>query len=133
MLAGQAADSNLQRVMQHSERSGQYFVLSDLHWGLGRIRGSRWDRSEDFRRPMAFARFVNQAARDGRRNTLVIGGDWLELTGHLRPDATREQIQQKITEILDGHRIEVTALARAVVQHGLRRGLHRGQSRRADR
>lgn len=123
VLASQAADKHISKVMRHSERNGQYHIVSDLHWGKGRLgkgKGAKWDPQEDFRKSESFSKFVGQIAKSKRNVSLVIGGDWLELMEHVDANAPIGDVKDRITKIIEGHSIETKALTSAVTNHGLR-------------
>ncbi len=56
------------------------FVISDLHFGLGRISGGGWNRKEDFRWSKALTLFLRTASACGLDAVdLVLAGDTLEM------------------------------------------------------
>jgi len=120
-LADQAADAHIAEVMRHSEASGDYFIVSDLHWGVGKLRNDGpWDSREDFRRGDVFARFLGRIATRPNHTTMVIAGDWLELMEHVDANASKAEVDKAVTRIVEGHAHEVKAMAAAVTQKGLR-------------
>lgn len=55
-------------------------IISDVHFGLGRVAGKEWDKREDFRWPKALAAFLEELRRRGNDAVdLVIAGDLLDL------------------------------------------------------
>jgi UDP-2,3-diacylglucosamine pyrophosphatase LpxH len=120
MLADNAADAHVGQVLDHSRRSGRYVLVSDLHWGRGRTNVGRWDPGEDFRQSNTFVRLIGRITSIAKPTTLVIGGDWLELTKMVDADAEPEAVRHAITATLEGHALEVRALAHAAVSQGLR-------------
>jgi|WetSurMetagenome_2_1015567.scaffolds.fasta_scaffold77818_1 metallophosphoesterase superfamily enzyme len=65
------------------EKGRPIYVISDLHMGVGKAKGSDWHRLEDFRWPRAFEGFLRQIIKDSPDGAdLVIAGDFLELWQH---------------------------------------------------
>jgi UDP-2,3-diacylglucosamine pyrophosphatase LpxH len=56
------------------------YIISDLHFGVGKDTGAHWDPHEDFRWPRALEGFLNEINnREPSGADLVIAGDLLEL------------------------------------------------------
>jgi hypothetical protein len=121
ILRLQAADPHARDVIGHSFVNGNYYGINDTHFGLGRIDDkAAFHRREQFRRGDVFVKFLDHISTRPGNNTLLIAGDWLDLLRHINADSAPETIRKLISEIVEGHRREFTALVRAVVDHGLR-------------
>ncbi len=119
VLKYEAADPHLGQVLEHSKTNGNYYVMSDLHLGVGRVRGGKFHQQEDFQRGDVFVRTMKQISHQPGNNTLVVGGDFLDILEHVDPKASLLQLKTAISKIVRGHAKELTAMARAVVNDGL--------------
>ena len=121
VLAEQAADPHIAKVLAHSAKNGNYYVVSDLHFGIGKAHpNGAFDRQEDFTRGDVWQKTLDHISRQKGNNTLVIGGDGLDLLEHVNPEDGLDKVGDAIGQMVKGHTAEWKALAKAVVHDGLR-------------
>jgi len=98
----------------------QIVVISDMHFGPGRMASDRWDPLEDFRWDDEFTQFLNTMDHDGSGHTdLVLNGDSFELwqsqtipcrTPVLDLGCTEEEALARLRIALQAHDREMKAL-----------------------
>jgi UDP-2,3-diacylglucosamine pyrophosphatase LpxH len=121
VLRAQVADSHVSTVLGHSQKNGNYYIVSDLHMGIGKAaQGGAFDRQEDFTRPEVFVKTLDYLTHQPGNNTLVVGGDFLDLLEHIDSSDSNEVLKKTITQMVKGHEVEFKALAKAVVKDELR-------------
>jgi UDP-2,3-diacylglucosamine pyrophosphatase LpxH len=121
VLRGQAADPHLAEVLKHSQTNGHYYIASDMHFGLGKVRqGAAFDRQEDMTRPEVLERHLAYIARQPGNNTFAVGGDFLDILEHVDPEADLAHLKGTVSAIVKGHSREFQAFAKAVVKDNIR-------------
>ena len=121
VVAEQAADAHVGAVLAHSQRNGNYYIVSDLHMGLGKAHpGGAFDRQEDFTRGDVWNRTLAHISRQPGNNTLVLGGDIIDILEHVNPEDGLAKVADAIGQMVRGHAADWKSLARAVVNDGLR-------------
>jgi UDP-2,3-diacylglucosamine pyrophosphatase LpxH len=103
-----------------SSTARSIYVISDLHFGVGKKGDSHWDPHEDFRWPMALNAFLKEVSkRESGGADLVIAGDLLELW---QPPAgipcrhggnrgcSIEEVIKLATYVADQHKEELASL-----------------------
>jgi metallophosphoesterase superfamily enzyme len=120
VLKSQAADAHIGKVLDHSKQNGNYYIVSDLHIGLGKTRpNGAFDRQDDFTRPDVFVKTLQHISHQPGNNTLVIGGDFLDILEHVAPEQDIGHVNDAISQMVKGHEVEFKAMAKAVVNDNL--------------
>ena len=121
VLAEQSADAHVGSVLAHSQKNGNYYVVSDLHMGTGKAHpNGAFDRQEDFTRGDVWHRTMQHIAKQPGNNTLVMGGDVLDILEHVNPEDGLDKVGDAVGQMVRGHAAEWRSLAHAVVNDGLR-------------
>src|SRR5262249_1628862 len=97
------------------------YVISDLHFGVGRAGGESFHPMEDFRWPHAFDGFLRKVSADHPDGAkIVIAGDFLELWQHptvacaklkyTECGCTIAEMRDILRDVLDAHPGEFTSI-----------------------
>jgi UDP-2,3-diacylglucosamine pyrophosphatase LpxH len=121
-LALIAEETGIQDAVSAEQQSYRpIYVISDLHFGVGKTDDGEWDPHEDFRWPNALQGFLNEIRRRSADSAdLVIAGDLLELWQPPRSIPCRNggnrgcsvaEVKRLVTWVADAHQKELASLS----------------------